>query len=272
MRILGAALALLLSACAARTGSPGLPESGNADIVILGETHDNAEHHRTQAALIRELAPTAVVFEMLDPQQADIANRISSRRAELRDALQWTDSGWPAWALYEPVFEATDETPIYGMALPGDRVRRAVSEGAAAVFGADAVTYGLVEPLPAMEQATREAQQLAAHCDMLPPEMLPGMVEAQRLRDAAFARTALQALAERGAPVVVIAGTGHARRDWGIPAAITRARPDVVVTSLGQLEGDQDTSPPFDTWLVTEPTPREDPCAGFAASRAEQQP
>ncbi len=61
-------------------------------------------------------------------------------------------------------------------------------EGAAAVFGAAAARFGLDAPLPEDEQAAREAEQAEAHCGALPAEMLPGMVEAQRLRDAALAR------------------------------------------------------------------------------------
>ena len=66
-------------------------------------------------------------------------------------------------------------------------VRRAVSEGAATVFGGAAPLFGLDAALDPEEQATREAGQMAAHCDALPEDVLPGMVEAQRLRDAALA-------------------------------------------------------------------------------------
>ena len=95
--------------------------------------------------------------------------------------------------------------------------------------------------------------------------MMPGMVEAQRLRDAALARATLQAMADTGGPVAVIAGSGHARRDWGIPAALAVAAPELSVLSVGQIEAEGAAEPeqPFDLWLVTEPTPREDPCAAF---------
>ncbi len=37
----------------------------DADVVILGEIHDNPEHHENQAWVVRELAPGALVVEML---------------------------------------------------------------------------------------------------------------------------------------------------------------------------------------------------------------
>lgn len=236
-----------------------------ADIVILGEVHDNAEHHLNQARLIRDLSPGAVAFEMLSPEQAALINGRSDRRDGLRDALNWDSSGWPEWALYQPVFEALGDTPAYGMALPRESMNAAVKEGAAQVFGADAAKFGLTKPLASGQQAAREALQQASHCNMLPPSLLPGMVEAQRVRDAAFARTTLQALRETTGPVVVITGTGHARTDWGMPQALRHADPEARIVSLGQLEEAPEETPPYDVWLTTEAAPRDDPCAGFTS-------
>ncbi|MFT4766907.1 MAG: putative iron-regulated protein [Glaciecola sp.] len=240
----------------------------DAQIIILGEVHDNPQHHLTQAAYIRALQPSAVAFEMLTPKQAAVANGMSARDTDLRDALEWSESGWPEWRLYQPVFEALGDARIYGMALSNERVRRAVTEGAAALFEGDATAFDLLAPLPEQQQAAREAHQQDAHCNMLPPGLLGGMIEAQRLRDAAFARTSLDALAQTGGPVVVITGTGHARKDWGMPAAISQASAATVVVSVGQLETSAQgesfaDTPPYDIRLFADPVPREDPCAGF---------
>lgn len=237
-----------------------------AEIAILGEVHDNPAHHHNQAQIIRDLSPSAVIFEMLSPQQAALLNGRSDRDDALRAALDWDNSGWPDWTLYQPVFTALGDTPAYGMALPREMVSAAVKEGAAGVFGLDAADYGLTAPLAPGQQQAREAYQQTVHCNALPPSLLPGMVEAQRLRDAAFARTTLEALRETGGPVVVITGSGHARTDWGMPVALRHAQPTVSIVSLGQLEGTADETPPYDVWLTTEPTPREDPCAGFSVS------
>ena len=259
--------ALLVTACAGGAMSLPVDTLSAADIIILGEVHDNPKHHENQAALIRELGPSAVAFEMLTPEQAAIANETTARDNSLRDALDWDTSGWPNWSLYQPVFDAVGSTPIYGMALPAESVNRAVREGAAAVFGEDASRFGLTRPPTDAQQRARESHQQASHCNMLPESLLPGMVEAQRLRDAAFARVTLQALEDTGGPVVVITGSGHARTDWGMPAVLLAATSGVSVASLGQFEEEPDGPVPFDTWLVADPAPREDPCAAFAATR-----
>lgn len=235
-----------------------------ADIMILGEVHDNAVHHRNQARFLRDIAPSAVLFEMLSPQEAEILNAQDGRGEGLREALDWDTSGWPDWSLYQPVFAALGDIPVYGMALPRSTVSAAVTDGAAGVFGDDAENFGLTQALDASQQQAREAHQQAVHCNALPPSLLPGMVEAQRLRDAAFARSTLRALTETGGPVVVITGSGHARTDWGMPVALRHARPGVRLVSLGQLEETPEGTPPYDVWLITRPSEREDPCAGFS--------
>jgi hypothetical protein len=235
-----------------------------ADVVVLGEVHDNPVHHAHQAIAIEAVAPSAVVFEMLSPDQAGRVTPRLARSAEALGAiLGWEASGWPDIAIYHPVFVAAGEAAIRGGAAPMDDVRRATREGAAAAFGPDAARFGIDAPLPEAEQALREAGQLMAHCNALPAEALGGMVEAQRLRDAWLARAALEAVEQTGGPVVVITGNGHARADWGVPRMLAAAAPELEVLTVGQFEEAAEARPPYDLWLVTEAVARPDPCAAF---------
>lgn len=237
------------------------------DVVFLGEQHDNPAHHARQAALVAEIAPAALVFEMLTPQQAALVTpELIADEAGLEGALGWADSGWPDFAMYYPIFAAAPEAAYFGAALPREEARRVMGEGVRAVFGDEAALYGLDQPLPPEQQETREALQLSAHCDAMPAEMLPMMVDIQRLRDARLAQEALAALEQTGGPVVVITGNGHARLDWGAPAALALAAPDVTVASFGQGEarfGAPDGG--FDMVDITEDVERDDPCAAFEA-------
>src|SRR5690606_6879400 len=104
--------------------------------------------------------------------------------------------------------------------------------------------------------------QRLAHCNALPEALLPGMVEAQRLRDFAMAELAATAVAEGRGPVVIITGSGHARKDWGIPALLAKARPELKVWSLGQGEGEAQDGP-FDAEISAPAPEREDPCLTF---------
>jgi uncharacterized iron-regulated protein len=240
-----------------------------ADVVIIGEIHGNAVHHENQARAVAALQPRALVFEMLTPAQAARTPVDRSDAVAMALAYGWAESGWPAFGLYHPIFAAAPNARIYPGDLPRGEIRRAVSDGAAAVFGAEAGRYGLDEPLDPADQAAREAEQQAAHCNALPAHLLPGMVEAQRLRDAVLARAVVQAMAETGGPVAVITGAGHARTDLGVPAVLHRAAPSLRVLSIGQVEGEAGAGQPFDLWIETEAPVREDPCAAFGEMPAE---
>lgn len=235
-----------------------------ADVVFLGELHDNPAHHLRQAEYVAELSPTALVFEMLTQAQADLVTpELVADEAALEAALGWNASGWPDFSMYYPIFAAAPEAAYFGAAVPRDVARAAMAEGMASAFRGDADAYGLTAVLPEGQQAEREALQLAAHCDAMPAEMLPVMVDIQRLRDAELAYSAVQAFEAHGGPVVVITGNGHARMDWGAPVYLMAAAPGLRVMSLGQGE---EGVPPSGLFDVVESAPevdRGDPCAAF---------
>ncbi|MBV1865542.1 MAG: ChaN family lipoprotein [Rhodobacteraceae bacterium] len=235
-----------------------------ADVVILGETHDNGFHHMGQAAAIRVIKPKAVAFEMLSREQAaKVTPELLPDAKALEAALGWNATNWPDFALYYPVFAALEGAEVVGAARPKSQVRQAFKEGAAAVFGPEATRYGLDQPLPPAQLEVRSQEQFEAHCQAMPLGMMGGMVEAQRFRDAAFAAIVVEALATHGAPVVLIVGAGHARTDWAVPALLKQAEPDIKVLSLAFLEAPLEGDPPFDLWISTHAAEREDPCLVF---------
>ena len=212
-----------------------------------------------------EIAPTALVFEMLTPDQAGrITPGLLADEAALEAQLAWNESGWPDFSMYYPIFAAAPEATFFGAAIPRDEARRSMEVGIAEAFGPGAARYGLTDPLPEAQQDAREAMQLTAHCDALPEDMLPVMVDIQRLRDASLAEAALTALDVHGAPVVVITGNGHARADWGAPALVNAAAPDTKIATLGQgEEGAPALEGGFDRIEIAPAVDRGDPCAAF---------
>ena len=232
------------------------------DIVILGEVHDNLHAHIKQADLLREISPSAVVFEMLDPTAAKNTNRADRNDIDaIREASQWDQSNWPPFKLYQPIFEALGNAAIVGAETPSQMVKQAVSSDALSVFGEGGEYFGLHLPLPDDQKADRQKLQFEAHCEAIPLDFASRMVEAQRLRDAFFAKVTLDALNLYGAPVVLIAGYGHARLDWGVPASIKFRRQTTRVYSVGILE--HENKIPFDQTFIVPVVDRDDPCAAF---------
>ncbi|HSN90070.1 MAG TPA: ChaN family lipoprotein [Anaeromyxobacteraceae bacterium] len=254
-----------------------------ADLVLLGETHDNADHHLLQAWLLGSVASSgrrpAVAFEMLGTHQQPDLDAVLARSPVSPDdvaaAVAWAESGWPAFDLYRPVFAAALAAglPLVAGGLPRDLARDVVRKGR------DALPEGLRErlardePFPEAEAAEMRTEMADSHCGELPASLLDPLVLAQRARDAQMAER-VEAAGSRGA--VLVTGSGHARRDRGVPRHLRRDVPARTVLSVAFLEvspGDGDPSDyaaaygasalPFDWVVFTPAAEREDPCAAL---------
>jgi len=253
-----------------------------AEFVFLGETHDNLDHHLLQAAFLRatlagERKP-AVAFEMLDSTQAEPLARALASPPVTADAIAeatgWKRSGWPEFDAYRPIFDVALEAalPIVAANLPRSLVREVVRKGLAPL---PEPVRGLLEGAapPSPEELKTWAKEMEeSHCMELDPELLDGLVLAQRARDA---QMALQ-LSEAGAGGrggVLITGGGHARSDRGAPIWLLRQRPGAKVLAIGLVEADPDLRWPrqyaeeygaerfpFDYVVFTPRAEREDPC------------
>ena len=59
-------IAAVLLVCAGMARAEGADWTG-ADILVLGELHDNPAHHLYQAQIVAAAHPSALVVEMLSP-------------------------------------------------------------------------------------------------------------------------------------------------------------------------------------------------------------
>lgn len=230
--------------------------AAHATHVILGETHDNAEHHRLQRAALERLAgPRALAMEQFDSDFQPAIDAALARGADaeaIADAGHFDRKGWN-WPLYRPLVEFAVERhwPIIAANLSRTEARRIVRDPSAS---------GL-PPAPELAK-TLERDIAESHCGQPPPpKLLAGMVEAQRARDARMA-TLLRA------PSVLVTGVGHARRDRGVPLYL----PGADILSIGFIEVDAEKKSPrdyltglfspasFDYLWFSARAEREDPC------------
>ena len=259
-----------------------LPRLRSADYLLLGETHDNADHHRLQAWLIRQAgqgSQPAVVFEMIDEDQSPALERYLTSAAPtaagLGPAIGWQDSGWPDWALYQPVAEAALAS---GATLtPGSLSNRAIRE-----IGMRGLTeslspeelgrLALTQDWPEAFTAELHEELGRSHCDLLPADMLPRMAEVQRMRDAKLADAMVAAQAEGHSPVILVAGTGHTGHRRAVPWYLAARQAEGAVLSIAMLEVMEGAETPSDyerqgdhdfLWF-TPRAEREDPCEGLA--------
>ncbi len=255
-----------------------------ADFVLLGERHDNPDHHMLQAEVLRSLIAVgrhpAVAFEMLGLDDASIiAGHLAAApndAAGLGRAVNWNQRGWPDWAMYQPIAEAALQAKLRIVAtnLPLATARKMSRDGLAALDPRVMRELGLDRPPPEPVFASMAADIRDAHCGYAPEKSLKPMVDVQRARDAQMAQSLIAAGDPGGA--ILVAGAGHVRDDYGIPVYIRAKAPDKRVISISFVEVDkQKTTPqsyalpysdgrlPFDYVWFTPRIDDEDPCEKF---------
>jgi uncharacterized iron-regulated protein len=252
--------------------------------VLLGEKHDNPDHHRLQAWLLRALIAAgrrpAVGFEMFTADDAPaIARQLAAHPTDavgLAEAVNWQRSGWPDWAMYQPIAEAALQAklPIVATNLAPVTARSLGQSGAAALDMAFAARHGLDRPLAPDIQAAMAEEIREAHCGYASETQVNAMLLVQRARDAQMAENLAAAGQQDGA--VLIAGAGHVRRDYGIPTYLASRTPEASVISVAFLEVNRDRlepaayatrfgrpTLPFDYVWFTPRVDDDDPCAAF---------
>jgi uncharacterized iron-regulated protein len=195
-----------------------------ARFVLLGEKHDNPDHHRLQAEVIAMIAGAGrkpvVAFEMIDPSlQARVDEQLAAAPGDvdgLGKAIAWDQSGWPAWEIYRPVFAAALHSglPVAAANLPRGEAMD-LARGKTELPAAFIAKYRLDAPLPEALHKDLVAELHDSHCGHMPESMIAPMVTIQRARDARMAESLSERATTDGA--VLIAGSGHIRADRGVP-------------------------------------------------------
>lgn len=248
-----------------------------SDHTIVGETHDNIQHHIIQANvlqwLIDEKENVSPVFEMLSKNQLESIQNLNITSADLFfDKVSWEESGWPDRKLYKPIFDVVIENklPVYAAETDRKVLMEMIKNGESNLPSEIKKHLNAVKLIESAKNQFRE-EIIASHCGMLPEKMVDPMILGQRVRDAVMAKIMLHA--GENAPTLLIAGSGHGRNDVGVPAYITSQNPKAKVTSIALMEVvDEVTEPtdyaeawlskelPFDFVWFTSRMERKDPC------------
>lgn len=245
---------------------------GKAGVVLVGEKHDNPDHHLLEAELIAarlEARPgSAVVFEMLDEAQAPHLPALAADDdlEAIRRKLDWPAKGWDL-AVYGPLFQATlaGGKPVAGN-IGKAMIGRLYAEGEAFVAG-DPRFASVAKASPAVRERLVDTI-FEAHCRMQARESLAPMLAIQLAKDASMA----EAL-RREAPAMLIAGGEHARGDSGVPSH--GIGEDAVVLQLVEVRAGREAAAdyredvgPADYLWFTPATENKDYCAGVTGRAA----
>src|SRR5438093_745012 len=234
-----------------------------ADFILLGERHDNPDHHLLQAEVLRSVIALgrrpAVGFEMFGLDDASaIANHLAfapNDAAGLGRAVNWNKRGWPDWAMYQPIAEVALEAKLRIVAtnLPLATARKMSSDGLAALEPRVVRDLGLDRPPSESVFASIAADIRDSHCGYASEERVKLMVGVQRARDAQMAPSLIAAGDPDGA--ILVAASGHVRNDYGIPVYLTAKAAGKQVISIAFLEVDNQKPEP-DNYALPDPNGR----------------
>jgi uncharacterized iron-regulated protein len=253
----------------------------SAEIALLGEVHDNGDHHSLRAPLLA--GKRSVVFEQLRVDQGDVLEALDRDRiagtalptaSELMQRLAWNQSGWPDAKLFLPLFEAAIAQRMAIVA--GDparaRIRDVARNGRAALATGSPEALQLEAPLGEAREAALLDELEASHCGLVPRTAFGNMSLAQRYRDAHLALRVTDAVARHGS-AILITGNGHVRKDRGVPWYLARQVPPRVALAVMFVEVDParadpaayvergpEGEPVADILVFTPRAARADPC------------
>lgn len=235
-----------------------LENAREADIIVLGEQHDDAVGHRFQAALIAALvaeSPVAVCMEMFERDEqafvdAYLAGALNQKTlVDLTDSRDWASPGeWDAF--YQPIVDAAraGHAPLIAANAPRQFPRLARLEGFEKLSSfASAYPGQFVVPAPIDEAAYGErfkatmshhgappakgasTEMPAMHA--LTPEQIEGMFRGQQVWDATMADSVLTGWINHGKAVLVV-GQFHTDHEGGLLLRMKAAAPDAKYLTI----------------------------------------
>ena len=236
----------------------------SADIVLLGELHDNRLHHQLRGQLIAQFADAkwSIVSEHI-PAPGKVVFR-SDTKADL-EAAGFDSQGWE-WPTHQSLYDAirAKDFSVVGGNLSKAEARQIFLQGVSGLPERMAQTYAQSR-LNADAERALDRDLIEGHCGQLPDKYLLRMRFAQRITDLSMTHVLLD-----NRPSVLVAGNGHVRKDYGVPQILSSVTPVLNVVSVGFLEQGSDpkdllqsVSGQYDFIWITERTDRKDPCENF---------
>ena len=256
-----------------------LARTNTADVLLLGEVHDNPAHHVLQQKLLKARIASgsrpALMMEQLNAENQpalDLALS-GSDRGEVQkrvNALVRFSNAQDYRALLDIAVD--NRLPVIAANISNQQLQPVIWGGYAALDAGELKRLAVEQVWNERRQAYLATHMGGAHCGQLRDELRAGLSRSQRLKDAMMVDSAVASIS-RG--VVGIVGSSHARRDIGLPLYFAARDPDARILSVAFVEtspGNTDPAAyadsatgeaPFDVLWFTPGVERADPCAGF---------
>ncbi len=248
----------------------------SASYLLLGEKHDNPDHHLLQLMVlnhvIEQMRVANVAFEMMDSDDQAALDQISQHNLTTLEGLKaylgWDEEGWN-WEFYGPLILTLVQAkiPLAAANITDATMSQVYGEETSSERAAILDEIGLQQLYVDIDES---------HCGLLPESQFPAMVRVQQARDYNMANN--MSIPELEKLSVLVAGNYHVRRDLGVPNYLLAReshlqREDIVVLSFMEVEQGEDdpasylqeskTQPAFDYVWFTPAISNEDYCASL---------
>lgn len=248
------------------------------DVLLLGETHDNPQHHEFQQKLLQARiaagARPALLMEQLDNESQSALNAALANTA--RDEALSTINGLIKFSnrqdytrLLSTAYDS--KLPVIAANVASQRLQPVIWRGFGALEADELKRLAIEAVWSDRRQQYMLNNMGGAHCGQLRDELREGLTRSQRLRDALLVDNALGKLAQG---IVAIVGRDHARRDVGLPLYFTARAPSTHVLTVGMVEvlpgknepeaylgASASDQPPYDVIWFSARVDRPNPCA-----------
>ncbi|MEG4944195.1 ChaN family lipoprotein [Microcoleus sp. F4-D5] len=207
-----------------------------AKVVYLGETHDSAEDHQAQLAIIREMQrqnrKIAIALEMFQrPFQSAIDNYLAGKLTEeqLVEQTEYERRWRFPWEYYAPIlrFSKENQLPVIALNTPSEVTRKVASQGLESLTAEEKKH---IPPISEIRTDNAEYRQLLLEVYQQHQKAEQGnskaferFLQAQVLWDETMAEKIAEFVkANPDYQVVVLAGKGHIIYGYGIPSRVER--------------------------------------------------
>jgi uncharacterized iron-regulated protein len=235
-----------------------------ADVVYLGEEHDDAVGHRLEAELLRLAAenagkrPVALALEMFEQDVQPVVDEYMAELIREKD-FEADSRPWPNYkAAYEPLvaYAKGHNLAVIAANAPKRYVNRVSRLGPGSLEAVSEPARRWLAPLPLPSASAAYAAKFSQQMGEMGQHAGPGLLAAQVLRDATMAWAIGRYLAAHpGALVVSVNGKFHSEGGLGIPEQLNCYRTGVrqLVVTMVKAPGPDEPAPQGDFVIRTRP-------------------
>jgi len=198
-----------------------LDDLRQAQVIFVGELHDNPGHHQAQLSIIDALdndeRPLAIGLEMFRRDSQEDLDVWTSGKTSLVEFLEVYRENWAMWPVYSRIFmhARNEKVKMVGLNIPRTITGKVARNGYKSLSSDERLLLGNVQCEVNQAYGEYIRQAMGGHGGH--GDQFLYFCEAQLLWDTIMARNLIDFLKENpDYRVVVLAGSGHAWK-FGIP-------------------------------------------------------